>query len=204
MSPTRQASFEGWLRRWGLDESGPVLDAHEVFGRRADLVLDIGFGHGESALQMSRAEPAVDIIGVEIHTPGVAVVLEAIAAERLDNVRVVHGDALVFLDRIAADSLAGVRVFFPDPWPKLRHHHRRLIGSDVVVALTDRLHIGGSLHVATDIADYAATVLRACDAEPRLVGGTVDRPSNRPLTRFEQRGLAEGRVPVDLVYRRTG
>jgi tRNA (guanine-N7-)-methyltransferase len=115
---------------------------------------------------------------------------------------VVHGDLLAFLDRIAPDSLAAVRIYFPDPWTKRRNFHRRLVGPDVVAALTDRLRTGGRLHLATDIADYAEAIQRVCDAEARLTGGVIERPDWRPLTRFERRGLDAGRQPADLLYTR--
>jgi tRNA (guanine-N7-)-methyltransferase len=222
LSPARQVLVDAWMARWGIDEAGPPIDWTEVFGpavppdalaadRDADhpatidrVVLEIGFGHGESTVRMAAAEPHVGVVGVEIHTPGVATLLAAVDHAGLDNVRVVHGDVLVFLDRVRANSLHGIRVFFPDPWPKVRQQHRRLVGADVVAALTDRLAIGGSLHLATDVADYAEQMRRVAAAEPRLHGGVIERPPSRPLTRFEQRGLDEARVATDLVYvRRT-
>ena len=203
LSPKRQAEFDTWIERWGLDLHGPVLSWSEVFGRDGDVVLDIGFGHGESTIELAAAQPELDVIGVEVHTPGVVTVLDAIEHQHLHHIRVVHGDVLPFLDRIGDGSLAVVRIFFPDPWPKSRTTHRRLVGGDVVDALTDRLRIGGELHLATDIADYADVMREVCDAEPRLDGGVVTRPSWRPLTRFEQRGLDAGRSPTDLIYART-
>ena len=108
----------------------------------------------------------------------------------------------MFLDRVGSGTLSGARIFFPDPWPKVRQHHRRIVSADVVRALIDRLRIGGTLHLATDISDYAEVMQRVCDAEPQLEGGVIDRPDWRPLTRFEQRGLDEARDSVDLLYRR--
>ena len=200
MSPARQARFTEWLGRWGLDESGPVIDWSAVFAAPSPVVLDIGFGHGESTSLMALADAATAIVALEVHTPGVAKLLQAIEAHGLTNVRVVHGDALVFLDRVAPSSLAGVRIYFPDPWPKVRQHHRRLVDAEVVRALTDRLMIGGSLHLATDIADYARVMQVAGDADERLTGGTIERPAFRPMTRFEQRGVDDGRHPTDLWF----
>lgn len=188
--------------RWGLDLDGPVLDWTEVFGRDGDVVLDVGFGHGESTIEMAAAQPDLDVIGVEVHTPGVVTVLDAIEHRNLHHIRVVHGDLLLFLDRIAPESLAVVRIYFPDPWTKRRNFHRRMVGSDVVAALCDRLRVGGQLHLATDIADYAETMQQVCGAEERLTGGVIDRPDWRPLTRFEQRGLDANRAPTDLLYTR--
>lgn len=202
LSPKRQAEFDRWISRWGLDVNGPPLDLAAVFGRRADVVLDVGFGHGESTIAMARAEPDVDVIAVEVHTPGAVTLLDAIENDGLRQIRVVHGDLLPFLDRLPAASLAGVRVFFPDPWTKRRRRHRRLIAPDMVAAFADRLRSDGFLHLATDIADYAAGMQTVCDDHPDLVGGVIDRPEWRPETRFERRGLDAGRHPVDLLYRR--
>ncbi len=202
LSPKRQAEFDRWIVAWGLDLDGPVLDWTDTFGRNGDVALDVGFGHGESTIEMAAAQPDLDVIGVEVHTPGVVTVLDAIEHRDLRQIRVVHGDLLPFLDRIAPESLAVIRIYFPDPWTKRRNFHRRLVGPDVVAALVDRLRIGGQLHLATDIADYATEMARVCNAEPRLAGGVIDRPDWRPLTRFEQRGLDAGRSPTDLLYTR--
>ena len=206
LSPKRQREFDEWIAEWSLDLDGPVLDWDDVFGPDRDpgrgVVLDIGFGHGESTIQMAKAQPFLDVVGVEVHDPGVVTVLDAIVNEPLPNVRVVHGDLIQFLARIGPESLRVIRIFFPDPWKKTRQHHRRLVREDVVAALVDRLEPGGELHLATDIADYATLMRRVCDAEPRLDGGVIARPDERPLTRFERRGLDEGRPPTDLLYRR--
>lgn len=203
LSPKRQAEFDEWITRWGLDVEGPTLDFSTVFGRSGDVVLDVGFGHGESTVELAAAQPDLDVIGVEVHTPGVVTVLDAIEHHGLHHVRVVHGDLLPFLDRIPPASLAIVRIWFPDPWTKRRNFHRRLVGPDVVDVLCDRLRDGGQLHLATDIADYAVAMQQVCDAEPQLTGGVIDRPAWRPLTRFEQRGLDAGRSPTDLLYTRS-
>jgi tRNA (guanine-N7-)-methyltransferase len=204
LSARRQAEFDTWIAKWSIALDGPVLQWAEVFGPDRDprrgVVLDIGFGHGESTIQMARSQPTLDVIGVEVHDPGVVAVLDAIENDPLRNVRVVYGDAVQFLARIGPESLSVVRIFFPDPWKKQRQHHRRLVREDMVAALVDRLAIGGELHVATDIADYAALIQRVCDGDPRLEGGVIDRPDDRPLTRFEQRGLDDGRPPTDLRY----
>ena len=191
------------MARWGIDVDGPLLSWLDVFGRDGDVVLDIGFGHGESTIQMAVNQPDIDVIAVEVHTPGVVTLLDGVVQHEVDHVRVVHGDLLPFLDRIPEESLAGVRVYFPDPWPKARQAHRRLLKPDVIDALTDRLRPGGELHMATDIADYASAIEAACDDEPRLAGGVISRPSWRPFTRFEQRGLEADRIPTDLLYVRT-
>jgi tRNA (guanine-N7-)-methyltransferase len=142
------------------------------------------------------------IIGVEVHTPGVATVLEAVEKEGLDDVRIAHADALALLDRVPADSLHEIRILFPDPWPKERQQHRRLVRADVVAACTDRLRVGGTLRLATDDDDYAAAMLAACATDVRLEGGRFDDAPDRPTTRFEQRALAAGRRTTDLVHLR--
>lgn len=212
LSTKRQAEFELWLGRWGIDEVGPLIDWADMFERDCidvdgsndlPVVLDIGFGHGETTIQMARTQRDRVVVGVEVHTPGVVTVLDAIEHDPLPHVRVVHGDVLRFLTRITAASLCAVRIFFPDPWPKQKHHQRRLVRADVVAALTDRLCIGGELHLATDIEHYANAMQVDCDAEPRLAGGVIARPESRPLTRFEQRGIDEGRPARDMLYTRT-
>lgn len=201
LSDKRQNEFDTWVARWGLDENGPMLDWDALFGG-LPVVVDIGFGRGEGTIDMARADPATAIVGIEVHTPGVVAALDAIENDPLPHVRVVHGDVLRFLTRVPTGSLDGVRVYFPDPWPKKRHHARRLIRPDVVEVLVDRLRVGGTLHLATDIADYAQQMEATCAADDRLDGGVIDRPHWRPVTRFEQRGIDEGRPPVDLVYTR--
>jgi tRNA (guanine-N7-)-methyltransferase len=202
LSIRRQGELDDWLGRFGLGVEGPLLSWQDVFAREGDVVLDVGFGHGESTIKMAIAQPQVDVIAVEVHTPGVVTLLDAVVRNDIDCVRAVHGDLLPFLDRVPGGSLAGVRVFFPDPWPKARQAHRRLLGGDVIAALTDRLGPGGQLHMATDVSDYAKSITIACAGEPRLAGGVISRPDWRPLTRFEQRGLDAGRVPTDLLYSR--
>jgi tRNA (guanine-N7-)-methyltransferase len=201
LSPKRRADLTRWLERWGVAVEGAALDWTQVFGRAGTVVLDVGFGHGESVLDLARTNPEVDVLGVEVHTPGVATLLEAVERDGLTNVRVSLGDVLPLLDRIPAGSLAEIRVFFPDPWPKERQHHRRLVRSDVVAAFVDRLRIGGRLRLATDVAEYAQQMIAACESDGRLRGGTVE-PTDRPLTRFERRAAEEGRPVTDLAYRR--
>lgn len=170
-----------------------------LFGQ-SEVVLDVGFGGGEGLIEMALSHPQQAIIGVEVHTPGVAAVLEAIDDHDWQHVRVVQHDALDFIDRIPLGSLAGFRLWFPDPWPKQRQRHRRFFRPDVVTRVVDRVAVGGFVHVATDIADYAQQVREVARADGRLDGGEVPRPDWRPLTRYEQRGLAAGRLPTDLIF----
>lgn len=193
---------ERLAEHWALEQDGPALDLPAVFGRRAPVVLDIGIGLGDTMIAMAQAEPGLDVIGVDVHTPGIATSLSRVDELGLTNVRVVHGDALEFVDRLADGSLTGVRVFFPDPWPKIRQRHRRLVRDGVVARLVGLVRPGGWFHLATDITDYVEQMQRVCDAHPSLHGGVIERPAWRPVTRYEQRGLDLGHTVVDLWYDR--
>ncbi len=189
------------MAKFGIAVDGTQLSLEETFDGTGDVVLDVGFGGGEALIEIAELRPLEHVIGVDVHTPGIATVLTAIERRGLRNVRVVEGDVLDFLTRVPARSLAAIRVFFPDPWPKHRQRNRRLIRPDVVARLVPLLRIGGVLHVATDDLDYAVQTRRVCDDFPALRGGVIDRPSWRPTTRYEQRGIDSGRTPVDLLYR---
>jgi len=201
LTPERQALMERLAPVWCVDEEGERFDPVATFGRRAPLILDIGIGFGESVTAMAEAEPDHDLIGCDVHTPGIAASLARIEQQGLTNVRLLHGDALVFCERLAPRSLAAIRVFFPDPWPKARHRHRRLAGETNIDRFVGLLAPGGSLHLATDIDDYAVHAERVCDAHPALEGGRIERPDWRPVTRYERKGRTAGREPVDLYYR---
>jgi tRNA (guanine-N7-)-methyltransferase len=196
-----------------LDELGPrfclpyaaqVADFDAVFGRHAPRVLEIGFGMGDATAQIAAARPDTDFIGVEVHVPGVGALLKHIGERGLANVRIVQHDAVEVLEHmIAPASLAGVHVFFPDPWHKKRHHKRRLIQPPLVALLARRLAPGGYLHCATDWQPYAEQMLEVLSAEPALANtaaGYAPRPDYRPLTKFENRGLKLGHGVWDLVF----
>lgn len=200
LTAARAALFDELAPRWCLAESSEPLDPVVVFGRKAPLVVEIGIGFGDTMLAMAEAEPGIDTIGIDVHTPGIAASLVGIDERGLTNVRLVHGDALEFLGRIAAGTLAGIRLFFPDPWPKARHRHRRMVASGRLGRLVDALSPGGELHIATDIDDYALHARRECEADGRLDGGVIERPDARPVTRYERKGLAAGRSVTDLRY----
>lgn len=191
--------------RWALSVDGDMLNWGEVFPALPtpiDVVLDIGFGGGDALVALAAQRPTEAVVGVDVHTNGVAHVLEAIDENGWQHVRVVENDVIDLLPRVPANSLAGVRMFFPDPWPKTAQRNRRLARTDVITQIVDRLRIGGLLHIATDIVDYATQSAQVCALESRLRGGVVTRPEWRPITRFETRGLAEGRDPIDLIYER--
>jgi tRNA (guanine-N7-)-methyltransferase len=189
-----------------LPADGGPLHLGDVFGEGRPVVLEIGFGMGEATVAMAAADPETGILAVDVHTPGVGQLLGAVVARGLDNVRVVHGDAVeVVRDRLQPGSLAGVRIFFPDPWPKTRHHKRRLVQQPFVALLASRLAPGGFVHCATDWPDYADQMLAVLAGEPLLDNdfeGFAPRPGDRPLTRFERRGTERGHPVADLVFRR--
>ena len=180
------------------------LDAHAAFGRAAPLIVEIGFGMGAATAQIAAAMPGTDFLGIEVHEAGVGALLRRIGEAGLANLRIVRHDAVeVLREMIVPCSLAGVHVFFPDPWPKKRHHKRRLIQGGFVALLASRLAPGGTLHCATDWQPYAEQMLEVLSAEPGLrntAEGYALRPAYRPLTRFEQRGLALGHGVWDLVF----
>ncbi|MEJ3655775.1 tRNA (guanosine(46)-N7)-methyltransferase TrmB [Actinomycetes bacterium KLBMP 9759] len=181
------------------------FDPSAWFGRTAPLVLEIGSGMGEATAQLAAASPGADHIAVEVFEPGLAQLLMRIADAGLTNIAVLRGDAVALLETcVAPGSLDAIRIFFPDPWPKRKHRKRRLVQPDVVALAASRLRIGGTLHMATDWADYAVQMRTVCDGEPTLDGGEIPRPDWRPLTKFEQRAGSEGRSVHDLLYIRRG
>ena len=194
---------------WGLPWQPHPLDLAEVFGREAPRVLEIGFGMGETTAQIAAADPETDFLGVEVYTAGCGALLRRIADHNLTNLRIIQHDAMeVVRDMIQASTLDRIQIFFPDPWPKARHHKRRLIRPDFVEELAIRLKPGGILHCATDWAPYADVMLEVLSASPALQtqsttpDGFAPRPAYRPLTRFESRGLRLGHDVFDLVYQR--
>ena len=206
LSAAQQRACDTLLPVYGIAFSPRSLDLDAVFGRRAGKVLEIGFGMGETTAAIAAAHPEVDYLGVEVHTPGVGSLLRRVEEAKLGNVRVIRHDVVeVLRDMIAADSLDGVHVFFPDPWPKKRHHKRRLLQPPLVRLIASRLKPGGYLHVATDWHDYAEQILAVLSDEPGLVNtasGFAPRPEWRPMTKFERRGLRLGHEVWDLLFRR--
>ena len=196
-----------------LQELGPrfvlpfqptLLDFAAVFGRRAPVVLEIGFGMGDATAAIAERMPGTDFLGIEVHAPGVGALLQRIGQRQLANLRIIQHDAVEALAAmIPPASLAGVHIFFPDPWHKKRHHKRRLIQPAFVAALAQHLAPGGVLHCATDWQPYAEQMLEVLAAEPLLVNtaaGFAPRPELRPLTKFEARGLGLGHGVWDLVF----
>jgi tRNA (guanine-N7-)-methyltransferase len=194
--------------KWGLDIDGHPLDLRDLFGDDHPVVLEIGFGMGEATAQMAAADPATNVLAVDVHTPGQGNLLNLADHNGLSNIRVANGDAIILLrEMLAPDSLDGLRVYFPDPWPKKRHHKRRLIQPDFLTLAATRLRPGALLHCATDWEPYAEQMLDVLTAHPgfentQADGGFAPRPDFRPLTRFEGQGLDKGHVVNDLLFRR--
>lgn len=208
MSPAQIRNIEEGMPRWGIPYAAQAIDYAATFGRTAPVVLEIGFGMGFTTAEIAAARPDTDFIGIEVHGPGVGNMFKLIAEQQLANVRVIQHDAVeVLRDMIPDGSLAGVHVYFPDPWPKKRHLKRRLIQSPLVAQLASKLAAGGYLHCATDIEDYGQQMLDVLSAEPLLentADGFAPRPDYRPLTKFEARGLRLGHGVWDVIFRRKG
>jgi tRNA (guanine-N7-)-methyltransferase len=191
---------------YGIEFRKEFIDAGKLFGRSAATVLEIGSGMGETTAAIAAAHPETDYLAVEVHTPGVGSLLKLIAEQGLANLRVIQHDAVeVLREMIPPESLDGIHIFFPDPWPKKRHHKRRLVQPDFVALLAERLRPGGHLHLATDWEEYAGQMLAVLSAEPRLentADGFAPRPDYRPQTKFETRGLKLGHGVRDIVFKR--
>ncbi|MCK9261746.1 MAG: tRNA (guanosine(46)-N7)-methyltransferase TrmB [Azoarcus sp.] len=208
MSGAQQRFMEDMLPKIGVPYQATPIDLDVVFGRKAPKILEIGFGMGETTAKIAAAAPEKDFLGIEVHGPGVGALCKLVSEQALSNVRIMQHDAVeVMRDMIADGTLAGVHVFFPDPWRKARHHKRRIIQPDFVALVATKLAPGGYLHCATDWENYAHWMLEVLAAEPALentADGFAPRPDYRPLTKFENRGLRLGHGVWDLVFRRRG
>jgi tRNA (guanine-N7-)-methyltransferase len=192
--------------RYVLPWRDAPLDFEQVFGRRAPVILEVGFGMGDATAQIAGNRPDTDFLGVEVHEAGVGALLRRIGEQQLANVRIVRHDAVeVLRHMVPPGSLAGVHVFFPDPWHKKRHHKRRLVQPPFVRLVAERLAPGGVVHFATDWLPYAEQMLQVLGDEPALentAAGYAERPAYRPLTRFEARGVRLGHDVRDLLFRK--
>ncbi|WP_063126019.1 tRNA (guanosine(46)-N7)-methyltransferase TrmB [Nocardia fusca] len=214
LTPNQQKS---WDRSWpvlGREVADEPLDAEAWFGRSAPLVIEIGCGTGTATAAMALAEPHLNLIGIEVYQPGLAQLVQRIEREEIGNIRLLRGDAVDVLENmIAPGSLTGVRVFFPDPWPKARHHKRRLLQPATLALIADRLRPGGILHVATDHAGYAEHIAEVGAAEPLLIGwngavggaGTAQRDTapigfERPVTKFESKAHTAGSAINEFIW----
>ena len=199
-----------------IEELGPrymipgeqPLNLKQCFGREAGLMLEVGFGTGSALLSFAEAHPHMNCVGIEVYQPGIGAALQDLHVRGLDNVRLIEGDARISLAEVfARGSLVHVQILFPDPWPKRRHHKRRLLQEGFVSLIVSRLAAGGRLRIATDDAHYAREVLRVCDAEPMLSnlageGSFAPGTDERPKTRFERRAEALGNEMFDLAFKR--
>ncbi|WP_082372861.1 tRNA (guanosine(46)-N7)-methyltransferase TrmB [Nocardia sp. NRRL S-836] len=210
MTVGQERAWDTYWEKLGHDvktlPDGP-LDFTSWFGRSAPVLLEIGSGMGETTSQLVAAAPELNYVAVEVYKPGLAqLLLRAEHLGGLDNLRVLRGDAVDLLtDHVAPASLHGVRIFFPDPWPKKKHHKRRLVQPEFISLLASRLEPGGVLHLATDWENYAEQMLEVCSGERLLTNmydGWAPRPDWRPVTKFEQRAVNEGRVSHDLMFKR--
>lgn len=205
MSPRQQGGLD-LLGKYGIAYPSVLLDYAKIFNRQAPVTLEIGFGMGQSLLAMAQAMPERDFIGIEVHSNGVGSLLADIEDEAISNLRVVCHDAVeVVRDMLADNSLDCVQIFFPDPWPKKRHHKRRLIQAPFIAALRQKLIIGGKLHIATDWQNYAQEILELMNVTEGFYnvagpGQFSPRPELRPLTKFEKRGQKLGHGVWDLIF----
>ena len=206
VSNAQRQALEKLMPEYGISLGTGLLDLEHIFGRSAPVFLEIGFGMGETTAAIAKAHPQNDYLAVEVHTPGVGSLLKQIKELGLTNIRVLQHDVVeLFRQGLPPECLAGVHIFFPDPWPKARHHKRRLLQPAFVALLCRHLKSGGYIHAATDWQDYAQQILWVFSGEPHLVNTAVDyapRPLYRPLTKFEQRGLRLGHGVWDLVFRK--
>jgi tRNA (guanine-N7-)-methyltransferase len=205
MTDAQQRALQELWPRYGVPGETGLIDFAVLFGRRAPNTIEIGFGNGDHLAARALAEPQRNFLGVEVHRPGIGHLLRAAAAADLGNLRVVEQDAVELLRaRIAPEALDEVQILFPDPWPKKRHHKRRLIQPDFALLVASRLRRGGRLHLATDWEPYAQHMRLVLGACPTLAPRAADGQAARAATRFEQRGLRLGHAVCDLVYERVG
>jgi tRNA (guanine-N7-)-methyltransferase len=201
ITPGQQIAYEAGWNKWGISDLAELRDLRGMFSDRP-VVLEIGFGMGEATAAMADQQRDVGHVAIDIHRPGIGALLREIELRNLENLRILDGDVTEVLHYLQPSSLAGVRIFFPDPWPKTKHHKRRLVQRDFVAAVSFKLEQGGFFHAASDWEPYAEWIKEILDAEPTLEGGQIERPVERPLTRFELQGIGKGHRVTDLYYRR--
>ncbi len=200
----QQEAIDAFLTKWSLTYRPSLLNLTETFEREAPTILEIGFGMGETTEKIALARPDDNFLGVEVFNAGVGALLKRIEASSLNNIRIIQHDAVeVLRDMLAPQSLTGVHIYFPDPWPKTRHHKRRLIQPPLVELLASRMAPGAYIHCATDWQHYAEQMLAVLSAETSLQNtceGFAPRPEFRPLTKFENRGLRLGHGVWDVIF----
>ena len=202
----QQEALDAFLTKWSLAYRPSLLNLTETFEREAPTILEIGFGMGETTEKIALARPSDNFLGVEVFNAGVGALLKRIEASNLNNIRIIQHDAVeVLRDMLAPQSLAGVHIYFPDPWPKTRHHKRRLIQPPLIELLASRMAPGAYIHCATDWEHYAEQMLAVLSAETSLQNtceGFAPRPDFRPLTKFENRGLRLGHGVWDVIFKK--
>lgn len=206
MTQGQQQALDAYLDKWSITYRPERLDLAQAFERSAPTILEIGFGMGETTEQIALARPQDNFLGVEVFNAGVGALLKRIEGSALQNIRIIQHDAVeVLRDMIAPNSLAGVHIYFPDPWPKKRHHKRRLIQPPLIELLSSRMAPGAYLHCATDWEHYAMQMLEVLSAETSLANTAENfapRPDFRPLTKFENRGIRLGHGVWDLIFKK--
>jgi tRNA (guanine-N7-)-methyltransferase len=206
LSNAQRRAYETLISNYGIPFTSNPLNFEMIFGRNAPRYLEIGSGMGEATTAIAKAHPQNDYLAIEVHTPGVGSLLKQIEESKLTNLRIIQHDAVAVLGQMMPHGyLDGVHIFFPDPWPKSRHHKRRLIQPKFISLLCKHLIIGGYIHVATDWENYAEQILEVMHNESSLTNTTRDfapHPEYRPLTKFEQRGLRLGHGVWDLVFKK--
>jgi len=203
ITAAQESARERLWERYGLDMSSVSLDLASVFSGAKQVIVEIGFGMGEATVEIAKNFPDTGFLAIDVHQPGIGKLLAVIEEKGISNIRVMDEDAHLILQRMIPDtSLDGVHLFFPDPWPKTRHHKRRIINENFIALIASKLKIGGSIHMATDWMPYAKWMQERFDRSSLFVGGIVDRPSWRPLTRFEGQGLRKDHQVTDLIYTR--
>ena len=206
LTKAQAAAIDRYWVDFGIDYRDETLDLHALFNREAPRALDIGTGMGETTLRLARANPEIDYLAVEVHRPGIGRLLYGVAEHGLTNIRVINHDIVDVVNRqIPEQSMASIYIHFPDPWPKKRHHKRRLVQPGFINKLTTRMKLEGQLYLATDSRNLAEYMLAVCDAEAGLInlagyGKFSPRPLWRPLTKFEQRGLNLNNRSWELIY----
>ena len=202
----QQHALDTLWPKYGIDISDTTLDLGSIFGNEKPVILEIGFGNGDSLAQMAKDNPGLNYLGIEVHRPGVGHLLYLIEEQGIENLRIMSEDAVeIISNQIPEQALTGIQLFFPDPWPKKKHHKRRIVQPEFVKLLASRLKPGGFFHMATDWENYAEHMLEvmsaAEDFENSTQGGDfIPRPESRPLTKFEQRGQRLGHGVWDLLY----
>jgi tRNA (guanine-N7-)-methyltransferase len=204
ISHAQSRAYNTLLSQYGIIYRDEILNLDQVFSRTTTRVLEIGFGMGEATADIALQNTGTDYIVVDVHSPGVGSLLRKIEALSLKNVRIVQHDAVAVLRHmIPQQSLDGVHIFFPDPWPKTRHHKRRLIQTDFVTLLCEKLKSNGTIHIATDWQDYARHIKTVCANEPSLIDTTQSLSTSRPNTKFEQRGLKLGHEIYEWIFQKS-